>query len=172
MSKSQKQQKYCNYTRLPSSKFILLFVNSTITIIELCLILDYPNATFDSGNMLHSSQEILVTKSGGHIGFLSNLTSAWPWIPCLTFDPAIHYTLDRVLPTIFGGHRAFLNNSASGWPWTIHTWPLTPAICYALVTDFSYQIGRHKAFLRNLTSGWPTCDLWPHNVLCFDHRFF
>ena len=24
-----KQQKYCNYTRLPSSKFILLFVNST-----------------------------------------------------------------------------------------------------------------------------------------------
>ena len=30
MSKSQKQQKYCNYTRLPSSKFILLFVNSTI----------------------------------------------------------------------------------------------------------------------------------------------
>ena len=29
MSKSQKQQKYCNYTRLPSSKFILLFVNST-----------------------------------------------------------------------------------------------------------------------------------------------
>ena len=30
MSKSQKQQKYSNYTRLPSSKFILLFVNSTI----------------------------------------------------------------------------------------------------------------------------------------------
>ena len=30
MSKSQKQQKYCNYTRLPSPKFILLFVNSTI----------------------------------------------------------------------------------------------------------------------------------------------
>ena len=29
MSKSQKQQKYCNYTRLPSPKFILLFVNST-----------------------------------------------------------------------------------------------------------------------------------------------
>ena len=30
MSKSQKQQKYCNYTGLPSSKFILLFVNSTM----------------------------------------------------------------------------------------------------------------------------------------------
>ena len=30
MSKSQKQQKYCNYTRLPSPKFILLFVNSTM----------------------------------------------------------------------------------------------------------------------------------------------
>ena len=30
MSKNQKQQKYCNYTRLPSSKFILLFVNSTM----------------------------------------------------------------------------------------------------------------------------------------------
>ena len=30
MSKSQKQQKYYNYTRLPSPKFILLFVNSTM----------------------------------------------------------------------------------------------------------------------------------------------
>ena len=30
MSKSQIQQKYCNYTRLPSPKFILLFVNSTM----------------------------------------------------------------------------------------------------------------------------------------------
>ena len=32
MSKSKKQQKYCNYTRLPSPKFILLFVNSTIVL--------------------------------------------------------------------------------------------------------------------------------------------
>ena len=29
-SKSQKQQKYCKYTQLPSPKFILLFVNSTM----------------------------------------------------------------------------------------------------------------------------------------------
>ena len=31
--KSQKQQKYCNYTRLPSPKFILLFVNSTTKLV-------------------------------------------------------------------------------------------------------------------------------------------
>ena len=32
MSESQKQPKICNYTRLPSSRFIPWFFNSTITI--------------------------------------------------------------------------------------------------------------------------------------------
>ena len=48
MSKSQKQQKYCNYTRLPSSKFILLFFNSTKMAMPLLTYLD------SCGRMTHT----------------------------------------------------------------------------------------------------------------------
>ena len=80
MSKSQKQQKYCNYTRLPSPKFILLFVNSTTQFANKvnCLY------TVDLRRLLHYINLSNVDNSMQHHFCLQNQSRYWMVNTCCT----------------------------------------------------------------------------------------